>query len=182
MKATPLSIPDVVLLQPAVHGDSRGFFLEVFHEEKLRAAGIDVRFRQENHSRSRRGVLRGLHYQSPQSQGKLVRVAAGRVFDVAVDLRKSSKHFGRWAAATLSDEEHNMLWIPPGFAHGFYVLSDSADFVYLCTELYAPQHEHCLRWDDPELAIAWPLAEGGPPEISPKDREGKPLREAEIFP
>lgn len=146
------------------------------------AAGIEATFVQDNHSRSTLGGLRGLHYQTPSPQGKLVRVVTGRVFDVAVDLRRSSPTFGRWVGVWLSAEDHDMLWVPAGFAHGFYVTTDVADFVYKCTEFYAPEHEHTLRWDDPAIGIDWPLIDGHPPVVSTKDSAGAGLREATLFP
>jgi dTDP-4-dehydrorhamnose 3,5-epimerase len=170
MKITPTRIPDVLLLEPKVFGDARGFFMESFNQQAFDAAvGRGVAFVQDNHSRSARGVLRGLHYQlRPHAQGKLVRVASGRVFDVAVDIRPGSATFGHWAGAELSDSNHHQLWIPPGLAHGFLVLSETADFLYKTTAYYAPAAERSLRWDDPALAIAWPDL-GMAPLLSPKD-------------
>lgn len=185
MKVTRTAVADALLLEPKVFGDARGFFLEsynkrLFHE----ATGLDVEFVQDNHSRSGRGVLRGLHYQLHQPQGKLVRVVRGRVFDVAVDIRRSSPTFGRWVGAELSEENHVQFWVPPGFAHGFVVLSESADFLYKTTDYYAPQHERCIAWDDPEIGIDWGLAAAGigEPLLSAKDRSGLPLSRAELFP
>jgi dTDP-4-dehydrorhamnose 3,5-epimerase len=173
-------IADVLLLEPSVFGDERGFFLESYNKKVLAAvAGIQAEFVQDNHSRSRKHVLRGLHYQLGQPQGKLVRVVVGEVFDVAVDLRRSSSSFGRWIGCHLSAENKRQLWIPEGFAHGFLVLSKYAEFLYKTTDYYAPEHEHCLRWDDPDLAIDWPLQEA--PSLSPKDQKGKTLQEAEVF-
>ena len=182
MKATRLSIPDVVLIEPKVFGDARGFFLESFNQQAFnQATGTDHQFVQDNHSRSKKGVLRGLHYQlPPHAQGKLVRVVRGAVFDVAVDIRKGSSTFGQWVGAELSEDNQHQLWVPPGFAHGFVVLSDSADFLYKTTDYYAPQHERCIAWNDPRLAIAWPLA--GEPVLSAKDQAGKLLAEAELCP
>lgn len=176
MKATRLAIPDVILLEPKVFGDARGFFYESFNQETFhRLTGLDVRFVQDNHSRSAKNVLRGLHYQlPPKAQGKLVRVVAGEVFDIAVDIRKDSPTFGRWVAEVLSAENHKQLWIPPGFAHGFLVASEYAEFLYKTTEYYAPEHERGIRWDDPELAIPWPLK--GEPVLSNKDAKNAPLR------
>jgi dTDP-4-dehydrorhamnose 3,5-epimerase len=174
------AIPGVLVIEPVVHGDGRGFFVEVWHERRYRAAGIDLPFVQDNHSRSVRGTLRGLHYQVEQPQGKLVRVASGEVFDVAVDLRRSSLTFGRWVGVALSGENHRQLWVPPGFAHGFCVTSDSADVLYKCTEVHAPQHERTLKWDDPGLGIDWPLE--GMPLLSPKDAAGAWLRDADVYP
>jgi dTDP-4-dehydrorhamnose 3,5-epimerase len=175
------AIPDVLMIEPVVRGDARGFFVEVWHEERYRSAGIDLPFVQDNHSRSGRGTLRGLHYQIQQAQGKLVRVAAGQVFDVAVDLRRSSPAFGRWVGTILSGENHRQLWVPPGFAHGFYVMSDSADLLYKCTDLYAPQYDRTLQWNDPEVGVEWPLS-GLAPLLSAKDQAGVPLRDAEVYP
>jgi dTDP-4-dehydrorhamnose 3,5-epimerase len=164
-----------------VFGDERGFFLEPYNRRTFReATGLDVEFVQDNHSRSRRGVLRGLHYQVRQPQGKLVRVLSGRIFDVAVDLRRSSPSFGKWVGLEIDADSMRMLWIPPGFAHGFLVLSESADVFYKATDYYAPQHERTLRWDDPQLAIAWPLA--GEPTLSDKDRRGSLLAQADAYP
>ncbi len=181
MKATPLAIPDVILLEPRVFGDDRGFFFESFNQAKFEAAiGRSVNFVQDNHSRSARNVLRGLHYQVRQPQGKLVRVVQGEVFDVAVDLRKSSPSFGQWVGEILSADNKKQLWIPEGFAHGFVVLSETAEFLYKTTDYYAPEHERCLLWSDPSLGIAWPIE--GKPALSAKDREGRLLRDIEIFP
>jgi dTDP-4-dehydrorhamnose 3,5-epimerase len=178
MKATPLSIPDVLLLEPKVFGDARGFFYESYNQTAFReATGLDVDFVQDNHSRSAKNVLRGLHYQlPPKAQGKLVRVVLGEVFDVAVDMRKNSPTFGRWASARLSSENKRQLWIPPGLAHGFLVLSEYAEFLYKTTETYAPELERCILWNDPGLAIAWPL--DGAPLLSTKDGLGASFAEA----
>ena len=157
MNVTPTAIPDVMLVEPKVFGDERGFFFESWNRRALAAAGIDAEFVQDNHSRSRRGVLRGLHYQIEQPQGKLVRVVAGEVFDVAVDLRRSSPTFGRWVGVTLSAENRRMFWVPPGFAHGFVVLSESADFLYKTTDYWFPEHERTLLWNDPAVGIVWPV-------------------------
>lgn len=184
MKATRLAIPEVVLLEPKVFGDARGFFFESFNQRAFReATGVDVQFVQDNHSRSARGVLRGLHYQIRQPQGKLVRVVRGSVFDVAVDARRSSPTFGRWVGAELSEQNQHQLWVPAGFAHGFVVLSESADFLYKTTEYYAPEHERCIAWNDPAIGIDWPLAAHGiqAPVLSSKDTAGARLREAEVF-
>lgn len=182
MELEPTEIPDVVLIRPKVFGDSRGFFLESWEEKKFAAAGLGMKFVQDNHSRSARHILRGLHYQIQQAQGKLVRVVTGTVFDVAVDIRRSSPTFGRWVGVTLSDENHHMLWIPPGFAHGFMVLSESADFIYRCTDFWAPAHERAIQWNDPDLNIAWPLPEGVEPVLSAKDAQAKRFRDAEYYP
>ncbi|MBW8327846.1 MAG: dTDP-4-dehydrorhamnose 3,5-epimerase [Thiobacillus sp.] len=171
--------PEVLLLRPKVFGDARGFFFESYNRKSFAGLGIDAEFVQDNHSRSAQGVLRGLHYQIRQPQGKLVRVAVGEVFDVAVDLRRSSPHFGRVATMRLSAETHDMAWIPPGFAHGFLVLSGHAEFLYKTTDYYAPQFERSLLWNDPALAIDWPL--DGAPLLSAKDQAGLPLAECEVF-
>jgi dTDP-4-dehydrorhamnose 3,5-epimerase len=180
MKALPLDIPDVVLIEPTVFSDERGFFLESYNRRTFeQMVGASVDFVQDNHSRSVRNVLRGLHYQLHEPQGKLVRVAQGEVFDVAVDLRRNSPHFGRWVGAILSAENKRQLWIPEGFAHGFVVLSDTAELLYKATRYYAPAHERCIAWDDESLAIDWP--EGIDPILSAKDRQGKRLEEAEVY-
>jgi dTDP-4-dehydrorhamnose 3,5-epimerase len=176
VKVESTGVPGVLVIEPIVHRDDRGFFLETWRAERYADAGLPVRFVQDNHSRSARGTLRGLHYQVEDAQGKLVRCALGEVFDVAVDLRRGSPSYGRWAGATLSDREHRQMWIPPGCAHGFYVLSETADVVYKCTTAYAPAHERVIRWDDPDLAIAWPLA--GVPLVSPRDAAGLAFRDA----
>lgn len=182
MRFLPAAIPEVIVVEPQVFGDERGFFMETYHRARFAAAGITAEFVQDNHSRSVQGTLRGLHYQIRQAQGKLVRVVQGAVFDVAVDMRRSSPSFGRWVGEILSAENKRQLWVPPGFAHGFYVLSESADFVYKCTELYAPEHERCVRWDDADLAIEWPLQGGAVPLVSAKDTAGLSFRSAEYFP
>ncbi|WP_057380451.1 dTDP-4-dehydrorhamnose 3,5-epimerase [Pseudomonas aeruginosa] len=180
MKATPLAIPDVILLEPKVFGDDRGFFFESFNHRRFEEAiGKPVTFVQDNHSRSVKNVLRGLHYQIQQPQGKLVRVVQGEVFDVAVDLRKSSKTFGQWVGETLSADNKRQLWIPEGFAHGFVVLSETAEFLYKTTDYYAPAHERCILWNDATLAIQWPA--GIQPILSAKDAQGKLFIEAEVF-
>lgn len=181
MKATPTAIPEVLVLEPKVHRDERGFFLESWHEERLATKGIAARFVQDNHSHSVRGTLRGLHYQMHSPQGKLVRVVSGEVYDVAVDLRRSSPTFGRWVYQCLSSENHKQLWIPPGFAHGFYVLSESADLLYKCTGYYDPSNDRSLRWDDPDLNIAWPLISSGAPLLSVKDAAAPRLRDAPTY-
>jgi len=181
MKVIETSIPDVLIIEPKVFGDERGFFYESFNAAAFEAAtGLKRSFVQDNHSKSQRGVLRGLHYQIQQPQGKLVRVVAGEVFDVAVDLRRSSPSFGRWAGTHLSAENQRQLWIPEGFAHGFVVLSESAEFLYKTTDYYAPEHERSLLWDDPELGIQWPIEQA--PQLSSKDAAGKRLSEADLFP
>lgn len=181
MQFIPTHIPDIILIQPEVFGDQRGFFMETWHARKFEEAGIDETFVQDNHSKSSQGILRGLHYQIHQPQGKLVRVVAGEVFDVAVDIRKSSPTFGKWVGEVLSAENKHMLWVPGGFAHGFYVMSESAEFVYKCTDFYAPEHERCLRWDDPDLAIDWPLVNGKQPVLSDKDESGVAFKDVEYF-
>ncbi len=180
MQATRLAIPDVVLIEPKVFGDARGFFYESFNPRAFNeATGTDHQFVQDNHSRSSKGVLRGLHYQIQQPQGKLVRVVQGAVFDVAVDIRKSSPTFGQWVGVELSADNHRQLWVPPGFAHGFLVLSESADFLYKTTDYYAPQHERCIAWNDAQLAIAWPYA--GSPSLSAKDAQGVSFAQAPVY-
>jgi dTDP-4-dehydrorhamnose 3,5-epimerase len=177
---TDTAIADVRLIEPKVFGDDRGFFLESWNQNAFDAVGIDARFVQDNHSRSSRGVLRGLHYQMGPAQGKLVRVVSGAVFDVVVDLRASSPTFGRSVGYELSARNHRMLWIPPGFAHGFLTLEDGTDFLYKCTEFYAPASEHCLAWDDATVGIDWPLSDMTP-LVSDKDRAGKPLADVPKF-
>ncbi len=176
---TPLA--DVFLLQPRVFGDERGFFLESWNASTFRDAGFDLRFVQDNHSRSAGGILRGMHYQTEHTQGKLVRVTSGSVFDVVVDLRRSSPTLGQWYGVTLDAVEHRMLWIPPGFAHGFYVTSDFADFQYKCTELYHPESEVSLAWDDPTVGIEWPLLGNKAPNLSAKDTEGLAWDQIPLF-
>ncbi|WP_119964575.1 dTDP-4-dehydrorhamnose 3,5-epimerase [Simplicispira lacusdiani] len=171
MQASRLSIPDVVLIEPKVFGDARGFFFESFNQRAFNeATGTNHEFVQDNHSRSSKGVLRGLHYQIQQPQGKLVRVVQGAVFDVAVDVRRSSPTFGQWVGVELSAENHRQLWVPPGFAHGFLVLSESADFLYKTTDYYAPQHERSIAWNDPQIGVVWPVVHGEQPLLSAKDR------------
>jgi dTDP-4-dehydrorhamnose 3,5-epimerase len=182
MKATPTAIPDVLVIEPKVFGDSRGFFYESFNQEAFnKATGLDVQFVQDNHSRSTKGVLRGLHYQLPPfAQGKLVRCTRGAVWDVAVDIRKSSPTFGQWAGAELTEDNHKQLWIPPGFAHGFVVLSESADFLYKATNYYEPTHERCIKWNDEALHIQWPALDTEF-QLSTKDGMGTALKQAESF-
>ena len=182
MRFERLAIPDVVLVHPQVFGDERGFFLESWQQQKFAAAGINACFVQDNYSRSSQYTLRGLHYQVEQVQGKLVRVASGAVFDVAVDLRRSSATYGRWVGAVLSAENKCSLWLPPGFAHGFLVLSESADFTYKCTDFYAPQHERSILWSDPMLGIEWPLPAGVAPKLSNRDQEGMMFRDTPGLP
>ena len=180
MQATRLVIPDVMLIEPKVFGDARGFFFESFNQRTFNdATGTDHQFVQDNHSRSSRGVLRGLHYQIQRPQGKLVRVVQGAVFDVVVDIRKNSPTFGRWVGVELTEDDHKQLWIPPGLAHGFLVLSESADFLYKTTDYYSPQHERCILWDDPQLAIAWPDT-GNDKQLSGKDQAGRLLAKADL--
>lgn len=178
MEVEPTSLPDVLLIKPRVFADERGFFLESYRRERYRELGITGDFVQDNHSRSARGTLRGMHYQLNHPQGKLVQVTRGEVFDVAVDLRKNSPTFGCWTGVILSDENHHQLYVPPGFAHGFCVLSETVDFVYKCTEIYHPQDEHVLLWNDPAVGIEWPLAA---PLLSAKDQQGKPLAEVPCY-
>lgn len=172
MQYEKLAIPDVVLLTPQVFGDERGFFMETFRQSEFEQHCGNYQFVQDNHSKSAHGILRGLHYQYEKPQGKLVRVTRGEVFDVAVDLRQSSPTFGQWVGATLSAENKQLLWVPPGFAHAFYVTSEEAEFQYKCTDYYNPGDEYCIRWDDPTLAIDWPLVGGKPPRVSEKDGQG----------
>lgn len=181
MKFVPTRIPEVILIEPRVFRDERGYFLETWQEQKFREAGIDVRFVQDNHSESAEHVLRGLHYQYARPQGKLVRVVTGSVFDVAVDLRAHSPTFGHWVGAELSDINHHMLWVPPGFAHGFYTLKGPAHVMYKCTDYYAPGDERCIRWDDPDLGIGWPIPEGRRPLVGAKDLAGTAFAQAERF-
>ncbi|GGK09215.1 dTDP-4-dehydrorhamnose 3,5-epimerase [Pseudomonas matsuisoli] len=181
MKATPLSIPDVILFEPAVHGDERGFFYESFHQQRFEeAVGRKVTFVQDNHSCSTKGVLRGLHYQVQQPQGKLVRVIRGEVFDVAVDIRKDSLTFGKWVGEYLSAENKKQLWIPEGFAHGFYVISEVAEFVYKTTDYYEPSAERIIAWDDAVIGVAWPLS-GGVVSVSRKDQNGSDFLRADVL-
>jgi len=181
MKVTATAIPDVLVIEPKVFGDARGFFYESFNQKAFdEAIGRHVEFVQDNHSRSAKGVLRGLHYQIEQPQGKLVRAVRGSVFDVAVDIRRSSPTFGRWVGEELSESNHKQLWIPPGFAHGFLVLTDAAEFLYKTTNYYAPAHERCIAWNDPTLAIDWPLG-GAMPLLSAKDATGAMLDKAELY-
>jgi len=182
LEIQPLAIPDVLLIRPRVFGDHRGFFLESWNRLRLAEAGLDLDFVQDNHSRSGKHILRGLHYQLKNSQGKLVRVVSGAVFDVAVDLRRSSPTFGRWVGAELSEANHHMLWVPPGFAHGFLVLSEAADFLYKCTNYYVQADEHCILWNDSGIAIEWPLPAGVSPLLSAKDAAGLTLSAAATFP
>ena len=181
MNITPTKIPDVLIIEPKVFGDERGFFMETYNQQTFAEHGLTMNFVQDNHSRSRHGILRGLHYQIENPQGKLVRVTSGKVFDVAVDIRRTSATFGEWVGIELSAENQRQFWVPEGFAHGFYVMSESADFQYKCTNLYAPEHERCIRWDAADLGIEWPLVNGAKPQVSSKDAEGTLLENAEVF-
>jgi dTDP-4-dehydrorhamnose 3,5-epimerase len=181
MEFLPTTIADLIVIQPKIHGDGRGFFLETYREDCFTSAGIRGPFVQDNHSGSRQGTLRGLHYQIRQAQGKVVRAVAGEIFDVAVDLRRSSPTFGRWEGIILSAQNKNLLWVPPGFAHGFYVLSQWAEIFYKTTDYYAPDWERSLLWNDPAIGIDWPLVNGQPPLLSEKDLHGKFLAEAETY-
>ena len=180
MKVTPTELPDVLLIEPKVFSDDRGFFFESWNHKALAAAGLVAEFVQDNHSCSVRNVLRGLHYQIEHAQGKLVRVCAGEVFDVAVDIRRSSPTFGRWTGAKLSAQNKHMLWIPPGYAHGFLVVSEAAEFLYKTTDYWYPEHERTLLWNDPALHIAWPL--NATPVVAAKDAAGQPLASADVYP
>ena len=182
MKVTRTEIPEVCLIEPRVFGDARGFFYESFNQRAFaEATGVQTEFVQDNHSRSARGVLRGLHYQLQRPQGRLVRVVAGTVFDVAVDLRRSSAHFGKWVGAIISAENHQQIWIPPGFAHGFLVLSETAEFLYKTTDYYAPEYERSLLWNDPDIGIAWPLENGQTPLLAAKDAAACALAQADCY-
>jgi dTDP-4-dehydrorhamnose 3,5-epimerase len=175
MNVIPTELPGVLIVEPKVHGDARGFFFEAYQQRRYADAGIPGPFVQDNISRSARGILRGLHYQHPRAQGKLISVLGGRIWDVAVDVRRGSATFGKWVGVELSDENRRQLWVPGGFAHGFCVLSDSADVAYKCTDLYAPEHEHTILWNDPQLAIRWPVEQ---PKLSAKDLAGKALADS----
>lgn len=180
MKVSPTCIPEVLIIEPRVFGDARGFFYESFNQNAFnQAAGLDLNFVQDNHSRSAKGVLRGLHYQIQQPQGKLVRVVRGAVFDVAVDIRKSSPTFGKWVGVELTEENRKQLWVPPGFAHGFVVTSESADVLYKTTDYYAPEHERCIAWNDPDVGVDWLGLKS--PSLSAKDQAGQDLRVAAVF-
>lgn len=181
MKVIETTLKDALILEPKVYGDTRGFFMESWNRRSFAQLGIDHDFVQDNHSRSSQGVLRGLHYQLQQAQGKLVRCVSGAVFDVAVDLRRSSPTFRQWAGVELSADNQRMFWVPPGFAHGFLVLSETADFLYKATDYYAPEHERSLLWNDPAIGIDWPLA-GVTPQLATKDAAGTPLQSADVFP
>ena len=181
MKIIPTELPEVLLIEPQVFFDARGFFMETYHARKLAEQGFTAEFVQDNHSRSQQGTLRGLHYQVRHAQGKLVRVVNGEIYDVAVDMRRHSPTFGRWTGAILSAENKHQLWIPPGFAHGIYVMSEIVDLLYKVTDYYAPEWERTLLWNDPQLNIAWPLIHGQPPILSAKDAQGQPLAQADVF-
>ena len=181
MNIMPTAIPEVLLVEPTVHGDERGFFVETWHAERYAKAGIAVPFVQDNQSRSRRGTLRGLHYQLRRPQGKLVRALAGEVYDVAVDLRRSSATFRQWIGVLLSDANQRQLWVPPGFAHGFYVLSERADLAYKCTDYYVGEDDRSLRWNDADLRIDWPLLDGAPPQLSARDAAAPSIRDAPVY-
>lgn len=181
MKRIETALPGVAIFEPRLFGDERGFFMETWNRRTFASLGVDVAFVQDNHSRSARGVLRGLHYQLRQTQGKLLRVVAGRAYDVAVDVRRSSPTFGRWVGVELSAENQRQLWVAPGFAHGFLSLSDGTELLYKCTDFYAPEHERCILWSDPALGIDWPLAGVGAPQLSARDATGTLLAEAEVF-
>lgn len=181
MKLVDTQLKDVKIIEPKVFGDDRGFFMETFRDNDFKKLVADITFVQDNHSKSTQGILRGLHYQIKQSQGKLVRVIFGEVFDVAVDLRKSSSDFGKWVGVTLSSDNKRMLWVPPGFAHGFYVMSDEAEFVYKCTDYYVPEYERSLKWNDSSISIDWPLVNGQAPTLSLKDEDGISFDKAEVF-
>jgi len=181
MKIIDTDIPEVKILEPQVFGDERGFFMETWRESGFSEQVCERRFVQDNHSKSRQGILRGLHYQTNNTQGKLVRVVAGEVYDVAVDIRRSSPTFGKWVGVLLSAENKRQLWVPEGFAHGFYVTSETAEFVYRCTNYYDPSSEHSLLWNDPELGITWPLVNGEKPLLAAKDENGRPLQDAVTF-
>jgi len=181
VKAIETALAGVIVIEPTVFRDERGSFFESFNKRRFRElTGVETEFVQDNHSRSGKNVLRGLHYQIEHAQGKLVRVVAGEVYDVAVDIRKRSPNFGRWIGVTLSAENQRMLWIPPGFAHGFLVTSDSCEYLYKVTDFWVPEHERCIRWDDPSLAITWPCT--GPPILSQRDRRGSAFKDAETYP
>jgi dTDP-4-dehydrorhamnose 3,5-epimerase len=181
MEVIPTAIPEVLILKPRVIADERGFFMETYQAQEFARAGIPAAFVQDNHSRSRQYALRGMHYQVDYIQGKLVRVVSGEIFDAVVDLRRSSPSFGRWVGVTLTDTDKNQLWAPPGFAHGFYVLSEWADVLYKTTDFYHQPSERCIRWDDPDVGIDWPIVPGTVPVLSPKDQAGRSFREAEVF-
>jgi dTDP-4-dehydrorhamnose 3,5-epimerase len=181
MQFEPTRLPEVILIKPKVFGDARGYFLESWSQPSFTAAGIDARFVQDNHSHSSQWILRGMHYQMQNTQGKLVRVSRGAVYDAVVDVRRSSPNFGKWVGVELNDSNHHMLWVPPGFAHGFLALTESVDFLYKCTDVYAPQHERTLRWDDSTVGIEWPIPAGVQPQLAARDAQAVGLAELEVF-
>lgn len=181
MEFVPTRLPDVIVIRPKVFEDARGFFMDTWHRQRFEQEGIDASFVQDSHSGSKMGTIRGLHYQIKQAQGKLIRVVKGEAFDVAVDIRRSSPDFGQWAGEVLSAENRKMIWIPPGFAHGFLVLNETAEFEYKLTDFYAPEHERTLLWDDPDIGIDWPLLDGEKPTLSDRDSLGFPLKDAEVY-
>jgi len=181
MEFIPTALPDVIIVQPKVFGDQRGFFMETYQSKQFLMAGLPTDYVQDNHSRSRQGTLRGLHYQIKYAQGKLLRVVSGEIFDVAVDIRRASPSFGQWVGIRLTEENKQQLWVPPGFAHGFYVISDYADVIYKTTDFYTPEWERTILWNDPAIGIEWPISAGQLPLLSPKDKQGKLLGEAELF-
>jgi len=181
MEFVPTRLPDVMVIRPKVFEDARGFFMDTWHRQRFEQEGIDATFVQDSRSGSKAGTIRGLHYQIKQAQGKLIRVVKGEAFDVAVDIRRTSPDFGQWAGEVLSAENRKMIWIPPGFAHGFLVLSETAEFEYKLTDFYAPEHERTLLWDDPDIGIDWPLLDGEKPELSDKDSLGIPLKDADVY-
>ncbi len=181
MEFEPTHLPEVILIKPKVFGDPRGYFLESWHHQKFADAGIHAAFVQDNHSHSSQWILRGMHYQIQNTQGKLVRVSRGAVFDVAVDVRRSSPNFGKWVGVELSDVNHHMLWVPPGFAHGFLALTDTVDFLYKCTDVYSPQYERTIRWDDPEVGIQWPIPPGVQPQLAARDAQAKGIKDVEAL-
>ncbi len=181
MEFVPTRLPDVIVIRPKVFEDPRGFFTDTWHRKRFEQEGIDANFVQDSHSGSAASTMRGLHYQIKHAQGKLIRVVKGEAFDVAVDIRRSSPDFGQWTAEVLSADNRKMIWIPPGFAHGFLVLSKTAEFEYKCTDYYAPEHERTLQWDDPDIGIDWPLLEAEKPLLSDKDALGLPLKDAEVY-
>lgn len=181
MEFIPTRLPEVILIKPKVFGDPRGYFLESWQQQKFADAGIHASFVQDNHSHSSQWILRGMHYQIQHTQGKLVRVSRGAVFDVAIDMRRSSPNFGKWVGVELSHTNHHMLWVPPGFAHGFLALSETVDFLYKCTDLYAPQYERTIRWDDPDVGIEWPIPAGITPQLAARDAQASGIKMAEAF-
>lgn len=181
MEFIPTRLPEVVLIKPKVFGDERGFFLESWQQKKFADAGIHADFVQDNHSHSSQWILRGMHYQIQHTQGKLVRVSRGAVYDAVIDVRRSSPTFGQWVGVELSDTNHHMLWVPPGFAHGFLALTETVDFLYKCTDLYAPQYERTIRWDDPDVGIEWPIPAGVSPKLAARDAEAPGIKHADVF-